>query len=40
VVIDLLSFSDAEILRNTLKKEKYGVSKKKESYGYSNHPKE
>jgi hypothetical protein len=40
VVIDLLSFSDAEIRRNALKKNKEGVSKKKESYGYSYHPKE
>jgi hypothetical protein len=40
VVIDLLSFSDAEIRRNALKRKKEGVSKKKESYGYSYHPKE
>jgi hypothetical protein len=40
VVIDLLSFSEAEIRRNALKKKKEGVSKKKESYGYSYHPKD
>jgi hypothetical protein len=40
VVIDLLSFSNAEICGKASEEKKKGVSKKKENAGYSYHPKE